>query len=59
MRYVLNGPLKACRNNRRTDKTRAKLTKITLRTQTSIHTNKNKASEQGVIKRIFVLKQLS
>ena len=42
MRYVLDGPLKECRNKRRIDKTRTKLTETTLITRTSIHTNKTK-----------------
>ena len=43
----------------RTDKTRTKLTDTTPITPTSIHTNKTiKASKQGVLERIFPLKQL-
>ena len=59
MMYVLNGPFKEYRNKRRTDKTRTKLIERTLITLTGIHTNKHKASKQGVIERIFPLKQLS
>ena len=51
MRYVLNGPLKECRNKRRIDKTR---TETTVMTRTSIHTDKTKHQ----IERIFLLKQL-
>ena len=35
MRYVLNGPLKECRNKRRIDKTRTKMTETTLITRTN------------------------
>ena len=42
MVYALNGPLKEHRNKRRTDETRIKLTKTTLITPASIHTNKTK-----------------
>ena len=35
----MNGPLKECRDKRRTDKARTKLTEIT---PTSVHTNKTK-----------------
>ena len=52
MRYILNVPLKDCRNRRRTDKKRTKLTETTLTTPTSIHTNQT-ASKQGVIEHNF------
>ena len=42
MRYILNVPLKECRNKRRTDKKRTKLTETTPKTQTSIHTSQTK-----------------
>ena len=42
MRYILNVPLKECRNKRRTDKKRTKLTETTLITPTSIDTNQTK-----------------
>ena len=38
--FVLNRPLKQCRNKRPTNKTRIKLTETTLIAPTSIHTNK-------------------
>ena len=49
MRYLLNGPFKEYRNKKRTDNMRTKLTETTLITQI----------RQGVIERIFPLKQLS
>ena len=42
MRYVLNGPLKECRNKRCTDKTKTKLIETTLITPEGIHTNETK-----------------
>ena len=57
--HLLNRPFKEYGNKRRTDKTRTKLTDTTPITPTGIHTNKTiKASKQGVLERIFPLKQL-
>ena len=42
MKNVLNGPLQEYRNKMGTDKTRTKLTKTTVTTPTSIHSDKTK-----------------
>ena len=53
MRYILNAPLKECRNKRLADKKRTKLTETTLTTPTSIHHKSDKASKQGVMENNF------
>ena len=59
MGYVLNGPLKECRNTRRIDKTRTKLTQDNSDNSGKYSHKYNKTSKQGVIERTFLLKQLS